>query len=62
MRRCFFEESIPYAVVGGFKFYDRREIKDALAYLKALVNPDDSLNFLRIVNVPPRGIGRATLR
>lgn len=56
-----FEESIPYAVVGGFKFYDRREIKDALAYLKALVNPDDSLNFLRIVNVPPRGIGRATL-
>ncbi len=56
-----FEEGVPYAVVGGFKFYDRREIKDALAYLKALVNPDDSLNFLRIVNVPPRGIGRATL-
>ncbi|MBE9528677.1 MAG: UvrD-helicase domain-containing protein [Proteobacteria bacterium] len=61
IEEMFFEESIPYAVVGGFKFYDRREIKDALAYLKALVNPDDSLNFLRIVNVPPRGIGRATL-
>ncbi|MFQ5329336.1 MAG: ATP-dependent helicase [Thermodesulfobacteriota bacterium] len=61
LEEMLFEESVPYAVVGGFKFYDRREIKDALAYLKALVNPDDSLNFLRIVNVPPRGIGRATL-
>lgn len=57
----FFEESVPYKVLGGFKFFDRREIKDALAYLKALANPDDSLNFLRIVNVPPRGIGKAAL-
>ena len=57
----FFEEGIPYTIIGGFKFFDRREIKDALAYLKAILNPDDSLNFLRIVNVPPRGIGKATL-
>lgn len=57
----FFEEGIPYTIVGGFRFFDRREIKDTLAYLKAIANPDDSLNFLRIVNVPPRGIGKATL-
>ncbi|MBI5642995.1 MAG: UvrD-helicase domain-containing protein [Deltaproteobacteria bacterium] len=57
----FFEEGIPYTIIGGFKFFDRREIKDTLAYLKALINPEDSLNFLRIVNVPPRGIGRAAL-
>lgn len=57
----FFEEGVPYNIVGGFKFFDRREIKDALAYLKTLSNPDDSLNFLRIINVPPRGIGKAAL-
>ncbi len=57
----FFEEGVPYTIVGGYRFFDRREIKDALAYLKALLNPDDSLNFLRIINVPPRGIGRAAL-
>ncbi|MBI5467579.1 MAG: UvrD-helicase domain-containing protein [Deltaproteobacteria bacterium] len=57
----FFEEGIPYNIVGGFKFFDRREIKDTLSYLKAITNPDDSLNFLRIINVPPRGIGRAAI-
>ncbi len=57
----FFEEGVPYTIVGGYRFFDRKEIKDALAYLKALRNPDDSLNFLRIINVPPRGIGRAAL-
>lgn len=57
----FFEEGVPYTIVGGYKFFDRREIKDALAYLKAIANPDDSLNFLRIVNVPPRGIGKGVL-
>ncbi|MBI1912421.1 MAG: UvrD-helicase domain-containing protein [Deltaproteobacteria bacterium] len=56
-----FEEGIPYTIIGGFKFFDRREIKDTLAYLKAIINPHDSLNFLRIVNVPPRGIGKAAL-
>ncbi len=57
----FFEEGIPYTIVGGYRFFDRREIKDTIAYLKAIINPEDSLNFLRIVNVPPRGIGKATL-
>ena len=48
---------IPYRVVGGVTFYDRREVKDALAYLRALVNPDDEVSWRRIVNVPKRGVG-----
>ncbi len=48
---------VPYRVVGGVKFYDRREIKDALAYVRALVNPDDEVSWKRIVNVPKRGVG-----
>jgi DNA helicase-2/ATP-dependent DNA helicase PcrA len=48
---------LPYRVVGGVKFYDRREVKDALAYLRALVNPDDEVSWRRVVNTPKRGIG-----
>ena len=48
---------VPYRVVGGVKFYDRREVKDALAYLRALVNPDDEVSWKRIVNTPKRGVG-----
>ena len=48
---------VPYRVFGGVKFYDRREIKDALAYLKALVNPDDEVSWKRIANTPRRGVG-----
>jgi len=48
---------LPYRVVGGTKFYDRREVKDVLAYLRALVNPDDEVSWKRIVNVPKRGVG-----
>src|SRR3954470_10993165 len=48
---------VPYRVFGGVKFYDRREIKDALAYLRALVNPDDEVSWKRIVNTPRRGVG-----
>jgi DNA helicase-2/ATP-dependent DNA helicase PcrA len=48
---------IPYRVVGGTKFYDRREIKDTLAYLRALVNPDDEVSWKRVVNTPKRGVG-----
>ena len=51
----------PYQVIGGPKFYERAEIKDALAYLQVLVNPDDSLSLQRIVNVPKRGIGETTV-
>ncbi|WP_057706456.1 DNA helicase PcrA, partial [Lactobacillus jensenii] len=61
-----FEESlvksnIPYQIVGGHKFYDRKEIKDILAYLKLVANTSDSMSFNRIVNVPKRGIGAATV-
>ena len=48
---------IPYKVVGGAKFYDRREIKDILAFVRVLANPDDEVSARRIVNVPKRGIG-----
>jgi DNA helicase-2/ATP-dependent DNA helicase PcrA len=52
---------IPYKVVGGAKFYDRREIKDVLAYIRVLANPDDEVSARRIVNVPKRGIGDASV-
>ena len=52
---------IPYKVVGGTRFYDRREIKDALAYLQAVANPADEVSLKRIVNVPKRGVGDTSL-
>ena len=52
---------IPYIVVGGMKFYERAEVKDALAYLRLAARPEDDLAFRRVVNVPARGIGQATL-
>ncbi|PIS36031.1 MAG: ATP-dependent DNA helicase PcrA [Nitrospirae bacterium CG08_land_8_20_14_0_20_52_24] len=53
--------SLPYAVIGGFRFYDRKEVRDLLSYLRVIANPNDSVNLRRILNVPPRGIGAATL-
>lgn len=53
---------IPYKVIGGLRFYERQEIRDALAYLRLVVQPEDSLAFERIINVPKRGIGDATLQ
>ncbi|KAF1290217.1 DNA helicase PcrA [Candidatus Enterococcus leclercqii] len=53
--------NIPYKMVGGHKFYDRKEIKDILAYLQVIANPADSLSFARIVNTPKRGIGQTSL-
>ena len=53
---------IPYSLVGGFKFYERKEIKDLLAYLRLLINPDSDLDFTRVVNTPARGIGKVTLQ
>ena len=55
------ENHIPYEISGGTSFFDRAEIKDVLAYLKLIVNPDDDAAFLRIVNTPRRGIGASTL-
>ncbi|MDD5036684.1 MAG: 3'-5' exonuclease, partial [Methylococcaceae bacterium] len=53
--------SMPYVIVGGLRFYERKEIKDILAYLRLLVNPDDDAAFLRVVNTPRREIGPTTL-
>ncbi len=53
--------NVPYQVVGGMSFYERQEIKDVLAYLNLMANPKDDVAFERVVNVPPRGIGRTTL-
>ncbi|HEY9802216.1 MAG TPA: DNA helicase PcrA [Leptolyngbyaceae cyanobacterium] len=52
---------IPYTVVGGMKFYDRKEIKDVIAYLRAIANPSDTVSLLRVINTPRRGIGKATI-
>ena len=52
--------SVPYIVVGGTRFYDRKEIKDVVAYLRVLINPRDDVSLKRILNVPPRDIGRTT--
>ena len=55
------KENIPYKIYGGLRFYDRKEIKDMLAYLKLISNPKDLISLLRIVNVPLRKIGKSTL-
>lgn len=55
------KSDIPYQIVGGIKFYDRKEIKDLLGYLRLLSNPDDDISLTRIINVPKRGIGDTTV-
>jgi len=52
---------VPYNMVGGFSFYERAEVKDVIAYLKLAVNPQDDIAMARVINAPPRGIGKATL-
>ncbi|WP_417006679.1 DNA helicase PcrA [Aquibacillus salsiterrae] len=61
IEEMFVKANIPYQMVGGTKFYDRKEIKDMLAYLRLIVNPDDDLSFTRVVNEPKRGVGKTSL-
>ncbi len=60
LEEIFIRVGLPYRVVGGVRFYERREVRDALAYLRMLANPDDSVSLRRILNVPRRGIGDRT--
>lgn len=59
--RAFMQQRIPYQLVGGVRFYDRKEIKDIIAYLRLLYQPNDRISFSRIANVPARGIGATSL-
>ncbi len=54
-------EGIPYVIVGGIRFYERKEVKDVLSYLRAVVNPADSVSIRRIINTPTRGLGEGTI-
>ena len=62
LEEAFLKHNIDYKIVGGLKFYSRKEIKDLIAYLKIIENPDDIISFQRIINVPPRGIGKVSLK
>ncbi|HKY32676.1 MAG TPA: UvrD-helicase domain-containing protein [Candidatus Polarisedimenticolia bacterium] len=61
IEEAFMSAGIPYRIHGGLRFYDRKEIKDLMAYLRLAVNPDDDVSLRRVINVPTRGIGRTTL-
>ncbi len=58
---AFVRAQIPYTIVGGLKFYDRKEIKDIIAYLRAVMNPSDTVSLLRVINTPRRGVGQTTI-
>jgi DNA helicase II / ATP-dependent DNA helicase PcrA len=61
MEEVLLKSNISYKIVGGIKFYDRKEIKDVLAYLRLIANPDDDISLVRIINVPKRGVGTSSL-
>ncbi|MEA1926388.1 MAG: UvrD-helicase domain-containing protein [Patescibacteria group bacterium] len=61
LEEAFMKVGIPYKIIGGFKFYERKEVKDILAYLLFARNPNDKVSFERVVNIPARGIGRKTI-
>ena len=61
MEEVLLKSNIEYAIVGGIKFYDRKEIKDMLAYLRLISNPDDDISLQRVINVPKRGIGSSSV-
>ena len=54
-------EAVAYKIIGGVRFYERKEIKDALAYLKLIINPHDDVSLRRVINVPARGIGKGVM-
>ena len=58
---AFVRAQVPYTIVGGLKFYDRREVKDMIAYLRAIANPSDTVSLLRVINTPRRGVGQTTI-
>lgn len=62
VEEAFLQAAVPYKILGGMTFYDRREIRDVMAYLKAIANPQDEISLLRIVNVPKRNIGEGTIK
>ncbi|NRG45625.1 DNA helicase PcrA [Bacillus sp. CRN 9] len=61
MEEMLLKSNIEYSIVGGIKFYDRKEIKDILAYLRLIANPDDDISLQRVINVPKRGIGSGSI-
>jgi DNA helicase-2/ATP-dependent DNA helicase PcrA len=61
VEEAFLESNIPYLMSGGTSFFQRKEIKDVISYLRVIANPDDDINLLRIINTPRRGIGRKTI-
>lgn len=61
LERALLQQRVPYQIIGGVRFYDRKEIKDMIAYLRLLYQPNDRMSFSRIVNVPTRGIGATSL-
>ncbi|MFC7786084.1 MULTISPECIES: DNA helicase PcrA [unclassified Rossellomorea] len=61
MEEVLLKSNIEYSIVGGIKFYDRKEIKDILAYLRLISNPDDDISLIRVINVPKRGVGATSV-
>lgn len=61
LERALLQQRVPYQIIGGVRFYDRKEIKDVIAYLRLLYQPNDRMSFSRIVNIPTRGIGATSL-
>jgi DNA helicase II / ATP-dependent DNA helicase PcrA len=61
LEECLVKWQVPYKVIGGLRFYDRREIKDVLGYLRAIANPADTVSLLRVINTPKRGVGKSTI-
>ncbi|MBI2860855.1 MAG: UvrD-helicase domain-containing protein [Chloroflexi bacterium] len=61
IEEAFVRYGLPYRLVAGTRFYERREVKDVIAYLRLILNPDDSVSLARVINVPPRGIGQRSL-